>query len=824
MSNVFKMVRRGLRRAPGVSLAAIACAALGVAATSAVATVVFATVLRPMPFPESHRLVRVWLARDDGTDARVSLSIPEVRELEGSIPAFDALLATARSRTVAMFDGGARRIRGEAVTRDYFSTLGVQAQLGRLLQDDDYRPAAERVIVLSEATWRQQFGSDPAVIGRSLRTDAGPVTVTGVVAGTFQGTVEEDVVEFWSPLPQYQPVRLVTERAERESWVLGRLRPGVTAAVAEQQIRSHFQEVARQYPEVYRGLGARVEPFGENWRGRLRTGGWILLSAAVLLLLVGALNVAGLLASRALARQSETAVAIALGAHRWHVTAHAALEALLLVGIGGAIGVALSPAVLTAFLQLSPVALPTYIVLAPDAGTVLVAFGSIVLVSMIAAAIPASLATRTAPAEALRTGGRSSVSGRKERQWGGVLVAAETAFTLVVLVAGSLLLLSYSKLHAVPLGYQVEGIARLAVTANRLDVADAPAFPAFFERLRSELRSVPGADSVALVSPTLPPWDPDRTRVHAASLGGDTQNRGLPTGVHMIDASFLSLLRIPLVAGRNVTDSDRGGLRTPALISRSLAERLGGVEAVMGREATLDDDGVNPAVTIAVVGVVENVAYDGLGEQGTGRLIRYGDPTDARGTDIDVYLPLSAVPSRQISIGARTSGDPAALIEPLRRAIARVAPNSAVHWTGTMRDELALEYAAPRFFAVLVSTFSTATLALSGMGIFAVLSHLVTRRSREIGLRRALGSSERQILTYVIQLALVPLGLGIAVGLGLALLLSSVVSGMLYGVTALDIRAFASSALLIASAAAAGTIVPARRASHVDPMVTLRGE
>jgi putative ABC transport system permease protein len=776
MSNVFKMVRRGLRRAPGVSLAAIACAALGVAATSAVATVVFATVLRPMPFPESHRLVRVWLARDDGTDARVSLSIPEVRELEGSIPAFDALLATARSRTVAMFDGGARRIRGEAVTRDYFSTLGVQAQLGRLLQDDDYRPAAERVIVLSEATWRQQFGSDPAVIGRSLRTDAGPVTVTGVVAGTFQGTVEEDVVEFWSPLPQYQPVRLVTERAERESWVLGRLRPGVTAAVAEQQIRSHFQEVARQYPEVYRGLGARVEPFGENWRGRLRTGGWILLSAAVLLLLVGALNVAGLLASRALARQSETAVAIALGAHRWQITAHAALEALLLVGIGGAIGVALSPAVLTAFLQLSPVALPTYIVLAPDAGTVLVAFGSIVLVSMIAAAIPASLATRTAPAEALRTGGRSSVSGRKERQWGGVLVAAETAF------------------------------------------------PAFFERLRSELRSVPGADSVALVSPTLPPWDPDRTRVHAASLGGDTQNRGLPTGVHMIDASFLSLLRIPLVAGRNVTDSDRGGLRTPALISRSLAERLGGVEAVMGREATLDDDGVNPAVTIAVVGVVENVAYDGLGEQGTGRLIRYGDPTDARGTDIDVYLPLSAVPSRQISIGARTSGDPAALIEPLRRAIARVAPNSAVHWTGTMRDELALEYAAPRFFAVLVSTFSTATLALSGMGIFAVLSHLVTRRSREIGLRRALGSSERQILTYVIQLALVPLGLGIAVGLGLALLLSSVVSGMLYGVTALDIRAFASSALLIASAAAAGTIVPARRASHVDPMVTLRGE
>jgi len=153
MSNVFKMVRRGLRRAPGVSLAAVACAALGVATTSAVATVVFATILKPMPFPSSDRLVRVWLSRDDGTDARVSLSIPEVRELEGAIPAFDALLGTARSRTVMMFDAGARRVRGEAVTRDYFSALGVKARLGRLLQEDDYRASADRVIVISDATW-----------------------------------------------------------------------------------------------------------------------------------------------------------------------------------------------------------------------------------------------------------------------------------------------------------------------------------------------------------------------------------------------------------------------------------------------------------------------------------------------------------------------------------------------------------------------------------------------------------------------------------------------------------------------------------------------
>ncbi len=819
-----KTVLRTFLRSPGLALGALVCAAVGVAATTAVTALVSAATIRPLPFPAADRMVRVWLVDDEARDSRVSVSIPELRDLESHVRSFDAFLGTARSRLVALFGTRAERMRGEGVTRDYFTALGLRPSLGRLLDAGDFAPVAPRVIVISARTWMQHYGGDPQIIGRTFRTEAEVFTIVGVAPAWFEGTVEEDVVEFWMPLQQYVPAHLINRRDGRSAWGIGRLRPDVSLAAAEAEVQALVQSLATQFPDDYRGLRVRLEPMGENWRGRVRTGSVILLAAAVLLLLIASFNVAGLLAARALDRRREMAVRSALGAERRHLIGQLLLEAVLLAGVGGAIGAVAAPYVLDAFLATSPIRLPTYVTLRPDTMWLILAAVTIILSGLVAGIAPALVASRVAPSDALKQSSRGAVGRTGERRWGGILVAGETALTLVLLVGGSLLLMSYRTLATFDPGYRIEGVSRLAVTISRLDVSAAGSLPAFYTRLRAELQQQPGVERVGLVSPTLPPWDGHRTRIRYPGLEEPFATPGLMVGAHLADPGLLPMLGVAIVAGRNFESTDGGTGDPPVIVSRSIAERLGGVQVALGRSITLVGDDVVPAGQARVVGVAENVAYDGLGEQGTGRYIQYGDATDRVASREDLYLPLVRISMRPVSIGVTTSGDAAALIEPLRRAISRVAPSSAVHWTGTMEEEVGREYSASRFYALLVNAFSLSALALTTVGVFAVLSHVVARRTGEIGLRRALGGTRVQIAGYIARIACTPLAVGIVCGLAGAFLMSRWVGTLLYGVGALDFTAFGSATLILLFVAAVATAIPARRAAAIDPMIALREE
>jgi putative ABC transport system permease protein len=813
---------RSLVRSPRLSLSAVACIGLGAAAVASVSTLVGATLLRPLPFPDAHRLARLWLADDN--DPRVSLSIPELREVEG-LRSFDLVLGTARVRPVAVLEQGAVRLRGEAVTPGYFEALAVRALHGRLLEAADHRAEAPRVAVLSHGSWVNLYGSDPGVVGRAMRTDRSTYTIVGVAPASFGGTIENDIIELWVPLAQYEPANLIGNRRTRQSWAIGRLAPGVSLAAAQSEAESLLAALRESHPDVYKKMHVRVEPMGENWRGGLRRSNLLLLGASVLLLAVAATNVTGLLLARVLDRRRELAVRAALGAGRGRILRQLLLEALLIVAAGGALGMLVAPSVLRAFLELSPVDFPAYVRVAPDP----LALGLSLLVlcgaGLLAGCAPALVGSRVGPAEALKDGGRGAVGGRRERRWGSVMVTCEVALTVMLLVAGGLLLRSWERLQGTSLGYRSEGIVRLAVGVSNQDVRQPADLPAFRDRLRETLLAHPGVERVGLVWPTLPPWDALRARIRFPELPPDLAEEGLNVGTHLVDDGLLSTLDVPIIAGRGLTPADT--TLAVAVVSRAVAQRMGGLERALGSELSLvphDDLGMDASGTFRVVGVSENVGYDGLGMQDTGRYIRYSDPSDAFGQGLDVYLPLGRAPARPLSIAVRVGGDAAAFVEPLRRRIAEVAPTSAVHWTGTMREELAREYAPSRFYAVLVTAFSVSALLLTAVGLFAVLSHGVIRRTGEIGLRVALGARPRHIRALVLRSGLLPLAWGALGGLGGAAALAGLLRGVLHGTAPLDAGAFLGATGVMLLVAVPASLLPARRAGALDPMRALREE
>jgi predicted permease len=818
LSNAFK----SLRRSPGLSIAAVFCIGLGAAATAALATLISALLIRPLPFPEADRLVRIWLEQKGG-DPRVSLSIPEFEDLS-RVSAFDRFIGTARVRVVAPLGGGAERLRGEGVSRQYFETFGITAALGRVLIDDDHQPASAPALVLSHGAWTRFFGADPTVIGQPLRTARAVYTIVGVTQAGFDGTVEDDIVEFFIPVEHYEPRSIATNRNGRSAWAVARLAQGATLADAQAQIAGIGMELSQKHPEHYRDLRPWVEPMGESWRHRLRGGAAMLFAAAVLLLAIAAINVACLLVARVLDRRHELAVRAALGAGSRQIGGQLLAEVLILTAGGAVLGAIGGPLLLESLLRLSPVALPHYVQPAPDGITLAITIGALSVAAIIAGTAPARIAVRTDPVQTLRGGGRTPSLRHGERRWTSLLIAGETTLTLVLLVVAGLLLRSFSQLAGAELGFATERVARLAVTLSATDAGGVEQLPAAYDRLRESLLSQPGVERVGLVSATLPPWDSDRARVINSNVDSSGIDSAVDVGVHLADHGLLPTLDIKIVAGRNIAETDTANSSRVGVISAALAGVLGG-ERVIGQQLAFAPSPMGAAARepFRVVGIAADAAWDGLVEQDTRRYLGQSGAS-ARTSRYDVYLPLSQSPSTIVSIGVRTAGDPAPMIAPLRQAIAKVAPTSAVHWTSTMGDEIALEYAPARFYSVIVALFAGSALLLTSIGLFALLSHAAAQRKAEMGVRLALGATPRSASLLLLRGSLTPFVIGVVGGLAVAALALRLVGGLLYGVGAFDAATFVAATLVMLTVSIAAGLLPARRVAAVDPVLTLRGD
>lgn len=808
---------RALCRSPRLAISATLCIAVGIGATVAMLTLVNAALLRELPYPESGRLVRLWTSVADA-NPRSGVSIPDFEDIRRETRSFDAIAATARERLIFLGEDRAERKRGEAVSADYFSITGVTPQLGRVFAGEEELRTGTPAMLISDATWETWFARDPAVVGKTLRVssdrpgeDELSYTVIGVMPAGFEGTVEDDVVEFWIPLARYGSDAVRERRDARVLWTLGRLARGVSLAEAQGDLASITRGLAEVHPETNARTSGWVEPVGENWRAGLRGGLLTLQVAAVLLLAIACINVANLMFARIASRGREFAARQALGASRARVVRQLLIESLVLAGIGGLAGILLAWWVVRAFVLYSSVRIPGWLEVTVDplvaAGTVFLMFAT----GIAFGALPALRGARVQLAEALREGGRGTVAGRRDLAIGNLLVVVQISLTMLLLTGAGLLARSYQALAAAELGYRTDGVLRLAVTVNPADYDGAEALRAFYDTLIPTLQAEPGVRSVGLVFPTVQPWSGFRPQVSFGALEGD-ERRSVQVHGHAIEPGFFDTMGMTLMRGRMIDPTESPDAPPVAVVSRSFAELLAPGGDAIGQEFELG------GTTFRVVGIAADVRYDSA-----------LSPTASqwrteRSPDHDVYWSLYQRPQTLVSIAVHTAVPPENLAEALTRRIQALAPASPVHWVTTMSDELADRYAEARFYMALLAGFGTAALLLAAVGLYALLSNFVMRRTGEIGLRMALGARRPDVMRSFMLRGAVLAAIGMVIGAAAALAVGPAIGGLLHGVSAADPMVFAMVIAFLAAVAGFAVSLPAARAARIQPVEALRHE
>ena len=796
------------RRQFRLSIAAALCIAIGIAATTAVVTLIDLTVFEPLPFPDADRLVRVWNQWPDRS--REELSWPGYEDLAAAFGSLECLEASARSRLIFIRAEGSRRVEGEAVTAGYFDMLGIEPFAGRLFTADEHAHDAERVMVLSYAAWGAIFQHDPDVVGTRIRTnnqgstDPRVYTVIGVIPPSFIGTIEEDFpdIEFWVPAEQYLYGNGSDDRSARFVLSVGTLAAGTTLEQAREELAPLSESVAVLYPEQREELTYRVEYFGANWREGFQRGNVLLLAAAGLLLAVAAANVSGLLLARTTERRHELAVRVALGATRAQIARQLLMETLVVVAVGGAFGLWVARWILEYFVRVSAVELPGYMEIAPDAGAMALSTVVIALTGLAAGLLPALAGARTGLARSVQEGSSRVAGSRRGNRSGRVLVVGEVTLTVVLVVCSGLLLRSYASLASADLGFRTDNLLRMALFIDPDDVP-ADALPTFYDRLRSAVLAAPHVETATLALPTLPVVDPIQMRIRFLGMPEADRQNGLVTGIYFVDTEFFEALEIPLLAGRGIEMGDGPGEQAVMVVGRSLAERMGGIERAVGTRVGMDDS------EFLVVGVAENTAF--------------GGPAGGPRHDLEFYGSIYQSARRIVSMEIITRGEPLAAAPELRRRLAELAPSSAVDWVDDIDEFLAWTYRDVRFFTLLVGVFTASALALTGIGLYAILSNLVARSTMELGVRKSFGATAAGIMTLMLRRGLTLVGAGLTLGLVLAVLVARSLEGFLFGIQPFDAVSFAAASAVVLVVAVAASVIPARRAAAVQPGEALRG-
>jgi predicted permease len=792
---------RSLRGRPGLSLAMVATLALGIGAVTALFSVVDAVLLRRLPFGDSGRLVMIHqFDRVSGTTREAS-SVPDFYDLAARARSFTAVAAFASSSVSLAGAGGApRRLNATGVSHSYFPTLELQPLLGRGVLPEEDRPGGARVAVLSEELWRSGFGADAGVLGRPIRLDDESYIIVGVMPrGSSLPGAAADV---WVSL-QLGPSS--TPRSLHNILVVGRLADGVTLSAARTEATRIAADLERDYAESNRGRGFSVEPLADVMVGAVRPALLVLLGAVTLVLLIACVNVANLLLAQGWARSREIALRRALGASLPRLTRQFLAESLLLATLGGALGVLLAVWGLDLLLRLAPSDLPRLETVRMDLGVLTVAIGVTTAVALVFGALPTLQARRIDLHGALQGGGgRGATGGVAHRRARDLLVTAEVALSVVLVVGAGLLIRSLWKLQAVDPGFRTAQVLKLDLTLppSRYpqDFAEHPHWTAvsgFYQRLLERASAVPGVGAAALAASH--PLAPGFTNSFVI-VGREAEYTQQPEiAIRVVSPGYFALMDVPLRRGRLLEERDVADAAGVLLINEAAARRffpaqdpVGQRIAFWGRERT-------------VVGVVGNERFRGLGEEA---------PPAA-------YPPLAQVPVGSASLLAR-AGD--AAVPALQRAVWSLDPDLALSGVEPLDRTLAQTIARPRFTTVLLGLFATLALLLASIGVHGLLSYTVVQRTREIGIRLALGAPRPAVLGLVarqgVGLALAGTAAGLLGGLALSRLLRS----LLFGVGPTDPVTFVAAPLILVAVTLVASYFPARRATRVDPMIALRSE
>ena len=798
---------RTLRRSPGFTAIAVLTLALGVGANTAIFTVVNAVVLRPLPFPQSDRLIRLWESNPEKGWPQFSASHPNFLDWRARARSFEYLAAqTSTGFTLTSAGGDAQIVRALAVTSDLLPALGVNPILGRNFRADEDRPGGRTTVaIVTQRFWEEKLGSSPSAPGMPLTLDGTPFEVVGVLPKSFAwGPATLDLLVPLAPDP-------ARGRGDHRLLVLGRLRPGVSLQQAQSEMDGIAAQIARQYPESNRGWGILMRTF-YDWIVPVETRQSLLIfvGAVGLVLLIACANVASLMLARAAARQKEISVRVALGARRSRIVSQLLVESLLLSLIASAIGFFAAWISTRWLVAVGPAAgLPRLTEVSVDPLVFAFALLAALAAGVLFGLLPAFQASRPHLSETLKDGVRTT-GGAARQRLRSALVVGEVVLSVALLIGAGLLIRSFWRVQQVQPGFQTERLVTMRVNLPRTTYNNDATSRSFYERLLPQIAALPGVQAVATSSGV--PLTPGSTATELA-LPGRTLPSGVPASAdwRIVSPGYFGAMKIPL-RGRDFDSRDapppQPNVAPPPviIISEAFARRYWPNEDAIGKTVVIKSFGGALQTVIGVAGDVRSFGLD----------VDAGPMVYVSAMEYAGWNPMNLV--------IRAAGDPLSHVSELRAAIRQIDPQVPMYDITVLADALSDSLGSRRFNMYLLSAFAAIALTLAAIGLFGVLAYLVSQRTRDIGIRLALGAAPSHVFRLIVGQGMVLATVGALIGLAGALAAARVMKSLVFSIEARDPLTFIAVPLLLLAIALLACYLPARRALRVDPLVALRAE
>lgn len=794
-----------LKRDPGFAFIAISVMAIGIGANTAMFSLMDAVLLKPLPYPEPERIVRVWEAPTPTSRNGIStLNFVDWKRLSTS---FEALSAVRGLNVALTGEGEPARLSGTLVSADYFDVFGVKAARGRTFLPGEDQPGASQVVVLSHAAWQARFGGDPSILNRAIMLDGEPHQVVGVLpAGSFDRGLES----FWKPI-----VFAPEQRTRGYHWLgaVGRLRRGVTLEQAREEMRAIGASLAVVQPPFKKDWSVIVDPFEQDLTGAgVRQSIYVAFGAVLMVLLIASANIANLLLAKSVARRQEMAIRGALGASRGRLISQVLTESLVLCLLGGVAGVGLAYLLIEAAVPLMRPSLPSTAAVTLDLRVLGFAAAAAIGVSLLVGLLPSLQLSSGRLSSALNLAARGSSSREGVRR---TIVVAEVAVSFILICGAVLMFQSLFKLQRVDAGVRMDNVITMSADLSLTTYPDADRAARFIEQVAERLQTIPGVERAA-VSTDVP--------LMGVRQGDAVTVPGVEEGVgarfKRIDPNYLATLDIPVLAGRGFTAQDRTGAPRVAIVNEALAKDLSATFGIS-----------DPAQIVGRIVRLANPMYENRGQTGTvGDVEIIGMIRNERVRELEaptpdvIYVALLQAPRRELKLIVRTRNEPSAAMPSIREAVRQVDPRLPLGDVRTMAQVKELTLSPKTQPAWTIGVFAGIAALLASLGLYGVLAHAVNQGRREIGIRMALGAGAADVLSRVLRSAAWMVLIGLTIGLAGALALTRVMKSLLFEVSALDPLAFTLAAVSMALVGLCAALVPASRASRVDPVTALRSE
>ena len=808
---------RLLRSSPTFTLVAIVTLALGIGANTAIFSVVHGLLLRPLPYAEPDRLLFVdgVLTRPEG-EVRFQISYPDIEVIRAQAKSIAGLAAWNTAWGLAL-EGtdGARRLEASFIGRDYFQLLGARPQLGRIFNEGDHAiggtPAL--VVVISDATWRQEFGADPAIVGREVRLQHRVFTVIGVMPSSFTDVAVSQGarVDVWSPIeraPELFGVLNFNDHATRLMWAVARLAPGASLAGANAELQTIGAQIAAAFPATSTNFSYRAASLSSQYFADARRPLWLLLGGSIFVLLIGCANVANLLLVRASDRSREFAVRLAIGASIGRVARQLLVESLVLSMAGAITGLMIASWLTPALVRLSAITVPAHTHVGIDTTVLAVTFITALICGLLFGLAPVWRALRTSVRETMGSGrvARASVAAR----W---LAGVELTAAFVLTACALLMLQSFAALTQTDLLFRSDRFLTVRLELPQDRYATPAARSRAGDQLLERVRAVPGVEHATIWGPSMfgrSTWVAFLSPTDRLTA----DNERLMVWRHSTNPGALADLGIRIVSGRDLSPADTFNRPAVAILSEATAARLWPGQDAVGRQLRI---GASTTAPITIVGVAADARH-------RGRFRFSDDAAAAYESQLDIYVPYAQRPNALITLGVRTTGSPDNVTNVVRAAIAAFDPAVPIYDIASMDSRMRTEEAPMAFAAVLLNLYGGLAIVLAAIGVYGVLGAAVASRTRELGIRTALGADPRRLVGGVMAEGLRVSVLAITAGVILAWALARSFSGALFGVAGNTAATLAGAAAILVVMAAAASAIPARRAARVDPVTALRND